>query len=156
MDAWYLLRCKPRQERRAIDNLENQSFLVYCPWLYRKLAKPEPLFPGYIFLYCAKNQQKLQFGKVRSTRGVMNFVKFGEHFATVPEELLDGIRRQEDLIKGEPIFKKGEIIEFADGPFKEMQAVYLCAQGEKRSVVMLNILNRQQEIKIDSDQIRKK
>ncbi len=30
-DAWYLVQCKPREDRRAVDNLRNQGFASFAP-----------------------------------------------------------------------------------------------------------------------------
>ncbi len=70
MDEWYLLRSKPRQELRAVENLERQGFIAYCPMLEKKRSRPEPLFPGYVFLQHEDFEVHPEFGKIRSTRGV--------------------------------------------------------------------------------------
>ena len=142
MDEWYLLRSKPRQELRAVENLERQGFIAYCPMLEQKRAKPEPLFPGYVFLQHEDFDEHPEFGKIRSTRGVGGFVKFGEDFAKLPDDLVDGIRRQEDAFVVCPLFKPGQLVEFSDGPFKDMQAVYQFEKGADRCMVLISILNR--------------
>ncbi|GAA4652475.1 transcription/translation regulatory transformer protein RfaH [Kistimonas scapharcae] len=155
MDEWYLLRSKPRQELRAVEHLERQGFTAYCPMLQKKKARIEPLFPGYVFLQHEAFEDNPDYGKVRSTRGVMTFVRFGDEFAKVPEELLEGVRHQEESLKGCPAFVEGQIVGFADGPFSEIQAVYLCERGEERSVVLLNVLNREQRMVVRTDNLRK-
>ena len=49
MKKWYLVKTKPRQEKIAISNLENQNYHVYCPWA-KINNKIVVLFPGYIFI----------------------------------------------------------------------------------------------------------
>ena len=155
MDEWYLLRSKPRQELRAVENLERQGFTAYCPMLQKKKARVEPLFPGYVFLQHEAFDDNPDYGKVRSTRGVMTFVRFGDEFAKVPEDLLEGVRHQEQSLMGAPAFEAGQMVEFTDGPFAEIQAVYLCDRGEERSVVLLNVLNREQRLVVRTDTLRK-
>ncbi|WP_211828586.1 transcription termination/antitermination NusG family protein [Kistimonas asteriae] len=155
MDEWYLLRSKPRQEQRAVENLERQGFTAYCPMLEKKKARVEPLFPGYVFLQHDAFEDNPDYGKVRSTRGVMTFVRFGDEFAKVPEELLEGVRHQEHSLRGSPAFEAGQVVGFTDGPFAEIQAIYLCDRGEERSVVLLNVLNREQRLVVRTENLRK-
>jgi hypothetical protein len=48
---WYLIHCKPREDERALENLERQTFECYCPVRLlercrdgRKYSATEPLF----------------------------------------------------------------------------------------------------------------
>ena len=38
MENWYLLKTKPRQEKKAKQNLKNQGYLTFCP-IKRKNTK---------------------------------------------------------------------------------------------------------------------
>ena len=49
MKKWYLIKTKPRQEKIAIANLENQSYKVYCPFALIN-NRNQFLFPGYLFI----------------------------------------------------------------------------------------------------------
>jgi transcription antitermination factor NusG len=60
---WLLLQVKPRQELRALENLERQKGECYC--LQKKVEKlsrgkriqlGEALFPGYLFINAARNK----------------------------------------------------------------------------------------------------
>ncbi|MGB1270836.1 MAG: transcription termination/antitermination NusG family protein [Endozoicomonas sp.] len=74
MPGWYLLKVKTREELRAVSNLENQEFEVYCPLLIEQ-GRDVPLFPGYLFVRL--NQDDLdRYHKIRSTRGVSEVVHF--------------------------------------------------------------------------------
>lgn len=156
---WYLLKTKPREEVRAVTHLENQNFTVYCPWI-NKLdkagkVKKEPLFPGYVFLN-NENIEGLNYTKVRSTRGVANFVRFGINHAQASDELITRIKRQEDLlcVKSKEKFKINQLVEFKEGPFKYLQGVYLCKSGDERCVILLNFLSREQKIIVNEEAIR--
>ncbi|MDD7804535.1 MAG: transcription termination/antitermination NusG family protein [Endozoicomonas sp. (ex Botrylloides leachii)] len=76
-EGWYLIKTKARQEQRACEHLENQGFNAYCPFMANKNATPEPLFPGYLFLYLDLHGIK-KHHKISSTRGVNNFVRFNQ------------------------------------------------------------------------------
>ena len=155
MEEWYVIKTRARQESRAQEHLENQGFDVYLPLLAMKHGKEEPLFPGYAFLY-HDTVVDLPYYRVRSTRGVSNFLRFGEaEPVKIPCELIDEIKEQEQLLAGQPVFSKGDIVHFRNGPFKEFQGVYLADSGDERSIVLLNFLNRQQKVKVHQKDLKK-
>ena len=78
MKKWYLIKTKPRQENTAIINLENQEYTTYCP-IAKINKKNVVLFPGYVFIYLDKHNEN--WSPIRSTKGVINFVRFGLNFA---------------------------------------------------------------------------
>ena len=54
---WLLLQVKPRQEMRALENLERQQAQCYCPLIQveklsrgKRIQVEEPLFSGYLFI----------------------------------------------------------------------------------------------------------
>ena len=59
MKAWYLVYCKPKNEVRAVQNLEMQGIETFLPMCIesKKLRSGEktvqkvPLFPSYLFIY---------------------------------------------------------------------------------------------------------
>ena len=61
-------------------------------------------------------------------------------------ELLEGIRHQEQSLKDCPVFKEGRVVGFAQGPFADIQAIYLCERDEERRVVLPKVLNREQPV----------
>ena len=73
MKNWYLIKTKPRQEKRAKQNLENQGYVTFCPItkINNKLAV---LFPGYLFVQL--NEKTQNWSPINSTKGVSCFVKF--------------------------------------------------------------------------------
>ncbi len=144
---WYVLKSKPRQEARAITHLENQAFTVYCPWLIRKDGSREPLFTGYMFIQL--DQFAESFHTVRSTRGVQNIIKYGDWWATADDAFIDYLKFKENGHRDAPLFVRDQAVEFRDGPFKGIEAVYLCANGDQRALVLLTILNRRQTLVVE-------
>ena len=56
-ETWYLLKTRPRQEKRALENLRSQNIECFCPevWIEKVLRGKkcqilEILFPGYLFV----------------------------------------------------------------------------------------------------------
>ncbi|MGB3620113.1 hypothetical protein FT643_12305 [Ketobacter sp. MCCC 1A13808] len=145
--SWYVIRTKSRQEARAVFNLENQDFKVYCPWLIRKNTQREALFTGYLFVQVDAFERS--YASLRSTRGVLSILKFGETWSTVDDEFIDYLKSNENKHCGVPLFKPQQEVIFKDGPFKGIEAVYLCANGEERAMVLISILNRLQKILVE-------
>ncbi|WP_461536363.1 transcription termination/antitermination NusG family protein [Spongorhabdus nitratireducens] len=155
MDEWYVIKIKPREEPRARVHLENQGFDYYFPKLVLKNQKEESLFPGYGFLF-HDTVENLPYHKIRSTRGLNGFLRFGMgEPVKVSTELIDTIKQQEKRLAGKPVFSKGDVVEFRDGPFKELQGVYLSDSGLERSMVLINFLNREQRVQVPQRVLRK-
>ena len=149
---WYLLRTKPREEWRAKQHLENQSFTTYLPVLTRRQGNREPLFPGYIFL--AEPAEELTLHTIRSTRGVMNFVRFGMEFAVATADLVREIKAIEAINQGVSQFKAGQKVECKSGPFAGIEAIFKMENGIDRCVILLKILNAEREIVVDQNNLK--
>lgn len=144
---WFVIRTKPRQEWKAKQNLENQHFEVYLPELALDTGKVEPLFPGYIFL---KNQAApTPFEKIRFTKGVLNYVRFGNQVALAKQALIDSLVDRENEFKHISTLTHNQKVVIKDGPFKDVQAIYLNKSGKDRVVLLLKILNTKQEVEME-------
>jgi len=147
MKKWYLIKTKPRQENTAIINLENQAYTTYCP-IGKINNKNVVLFPGYIFIHL--DNQIENWSPVRSTKGVLNFVRFGLNFAQVPDNIIEFIKNNEltveEKIKNLNKFKKGEKVQITDGLFKNCVAIFKSYKPDDRLILLMNILGQQQTI----------
>ena len=98
--GWYVLKTKPRQEDRALENLNRQGFKCFGPKLNverivrgKRSLRTEPLFPGYVFVQ--SDELAEQFYKLRSTYGVHSLVRFGDRIPKLPQSWIDSIRGME-------------------------------------------------------------
>ena len=154
MKNWYLIQSKPRQEDTAVQNLENQRYTVFHPKANIK-GKKVSLFPRYLFVQLDNKSQN--WSPIRSTTGVLNFVRFGLEFAKVPDEVVNMIKNQQqqtidkliDLSK----FHKNDKVEILSGPFKGQKAIFSSYNADERVIVLLKILNNQQKLAFDSKQL---
>ncbi len=154
MKKWYLIKTKPRQEKIAITNLKNQDYNVYCPWAIIN-NKNVILFPGYLFIHL---DEKLQnWSPIRSTKGVLNFVKFGLNFARIPDGVIDFIKTNESLtsekIKNLEKFKPGENVQITDGVFKNCVAIFKSFKSDERVILLMNLMGQQQTINVEKKSI---
>ena len=165
MDRWYAVCCKPRQETVAEENLLRQGFQVYLPRIrirHRRrgqwLDAVEPLFPRYVFI-CVDPKQR-SMAPVRSTRGAVGMVRFGGQPAVVPDVVIDALRQREDSASGlhedkRALFSAGEAVKFVDGPLAGMEGVFTEQDGEKRVIVLLELLGKANKVKVDRDWIER-
>jgi transcriptional antiterminator RfaH len=157
---WYLIHCKPREDERALENLERQGFECYRPAQLverrrngRRCAVPEPLFPNYLFIRLDRVNDN--WYPIRSTRGVIHIVRFNEFPLPVADAIIEGIRSRLAAVSVEPYLKSGDRVRIAEGPFSQLEAIFVANDGQNRVVLLLNILNRNQELSFPGEAVRK-
>jgi len=150
MKCWLLVQTKPKQEDRALENLERQGVLAFCPKVFveklsrgkRRVTK-EVLFPNYLFVEF--DQSKVSAMSVNYTRGVSRIVSFGDAPTRVPEQLISQLQKRVDqngdnLITNLPI--RGDQLQILDGPFRGLNAVFSQIDGDSRAVVLITMLSQ--------------
>lgn len=157
---WYLIHCKPREDERALENLERQGFECYRPAQLverrrngRRCTVPEPLFPNYLFIRLDRVNDN--WYPIRSTRGVIHIVRFNEFPLPVADAIIEGIRSRLAAVSVEPYLKPGDRVRIAEGPFSQLEAIFVANDGQNRVVLLLNILRRNQELSFPSETVRK-
>ena len=154
MKNWYLVKTKPRQENVAIKNLENQEYSTYCP-IVTINNKQVVLFPGYIFVHLDKKTDN--WLPIRSTKGVVNFVRFGLYFAQVPDNVIEFIKANKlislEKLKNLDKFKPGDKVQITDGVFKNCVAIFKSFKSDERVILLMNILGQQQAINIKQESL---
>jgi len=163
---WLLLQVKPRQEMRALENLERQQGECYCPLIQveklsrgKRIHAEEALFPGYFFINFDPQKSNLTYTAIRSSRGVSKIVRFGSEPAKVPESLILQIKGCEKVsllpLKAPNLPKKGDTVIIVEGAFKGLQAVYSQTDGQQRSIVLISLLHQQAPTSLANTQIQK-
>lgn len=155
---WYLIQCKVRQDGRAEEHLVRQGYQCYRP-MYRceRLLKgrvklvEESLFPGYVFVQLGLQDS---WAALRSTRGVLRVVGFGGKPTAIRAGLVEQLQRRQQVEEPLPLVA-GEKVRIVEGPFAELEAVFLEMDGKARVVLLLGFLQRQQKIQIPLTGIRK-
>jgi transcriptional antiterminator RfaH len=161
---WYLIHTKPRQERRALENLERQGYPCYLPiFPVQKIRRAklttveESLFPRYLFIQLSVGPQGMDWGPIRSTMGVSRLVRFGLEAAKVDQNIISFLRARETAFREEPPehFTPGERLTVIQGPFAGLDAVFQIADGEKRVIVLIEMLARQVKVAVTPGSVRK-
>ena len=160
-ERWYAVCCKPRQESVAEENLLRQGFRVYLPRIRIRQRRRghwidavEVLFPRYIFIRL--DPARRSTAPVRSTRGAVGLVRFGGQPAIVPDAVMDALREREDADSGlhedkRPLFNAGEAIKLVDGPLSGMEGVFTQQDGDKRVIILLELLGKANKVTVSRD-----
>lgn len=154
MRNWYLIKTKTRQENIAIQNLKNQEYSTYCATV-KIDNKHVVLFPGYIFIHL--DNKKENWSPIRSTKGVVNFVRFGLNFAQVPDTVIEFLKANQ-LINKEKLenlnqFKSGDKVQITDGVLKNCVAIFKSFKSDDRVILLMNLLGQQQSITIKQESV---
>lgn len=149
MESWYLLYCKRGQHVRAQEHLERQHVQCLVPTIKlekmvrgRRTMADEPLFPNYMFIVF--DPEKIHTTTISSTRGVSHFVRFGHQLAKVNPDVIEQIIHQPPTDVRDPETPhEGDQVLIIEGVFEGLQAIYTEPDGERRSHLLLNLLNKQ-------------
>ena len=166
LSNWLLVQVKPRQEMRALENLERQQGECYCPLIQveklsrgKRIHVKEALFPGYFFINFDLEKSNLTYTAIRSSRGVSKIVRFGEEPVRVPESLILQIKDCEKVslpsLSVPNLPQKGDQVIIVEGPFKGLQAVYSQTDGQQRSIVLIGLLHQKTPTSLANTQIEK-
>ena len=154
---------KSQKETLAYDHLERQGFLAYCPMLRKEIKyksktkiKSLPLFPRYLFIQANEIALK-KIHLIRSTVGVSNPILRDGKPIYIKDEILDAVRHAEKVYLGqvETIFNAGDRVIIDEGIYKDIEAIYQNNDGLERAVLMLNLLQKSTQLKIETRRIRK-
>ncbi|MFP1723458.1 transcription/translation regulatory transformer protein RfaH [Lonsdalea quercina] len=161
MESWYLLYCKRGQLLRAKEHLERQTVNCLSPMITiekvvrgKRTEVSEPLFPNYLFV--AFDPEHIHTTTISATRGVSHFVRFGALPATVPQGVIDELALNPTLVVTDPETPQpGDTVTITEGTFNGLEAIYAEPDGEARSMLLLNLLNKQVKQSIDNRQFKK-
>ena len=152
MQKWYVAQCRPKEEERALQNLNNQGIEAFYPYAEVKkrvrsklVMRTEALFPGYIFVRA--NLNIVSATTIGSTRGVRSLVRFGGYPSVVPGELVDDLiaRCDSEALRAQlsDVPHQGETVQIEQGPFAGLEAIYQEADGEVRAILLLTLLQKE-------------
>jgi transcriptional antiterminator RfaH len=87
---------------------------------------------------------------LRNTRGVSQIVKSGGKFAELDEETFKQVQNYEHALLSRPVraYRIGENVTFTHGAFRDIRAIFEEADGDKRVILLFEILNRQVRLSV--------
>lgn len=149
--SWYVVHTKPRQESRALLNLERQGYECFLPHITKKkLGRSslelitEPLFARYLFISLDTDLSSKSWAPIRSTLGVSKLVTFGSEPAQVHSLLIEQLKDHETNLSRQPQspFQEGDRVTIRGGAFAGLEAIYQIDDGVARAMVLIELLHR--------------
>jgi transcriptional antiterminator RfaH len=161
---WHLVHTKPKQEKCALENLLSQGYQCYLPTIPSEKMRHgvltigyEPLFPRYLFIRLGCGGLAKSWSPIRSTKGVSRLVSFGMAPARVDDGLIELLQTQEASVKTKPrpLFTPGENVRLTEAPFAGIEGIYQMADGQRRAMVLIEILSRPVAVRVAPASLRK-
>jgi transcriptional antiterminator RfaH len=160
---WFVVRSKPGDEARVVNNLSNQGLETLLPLIEegrftggKWVKRIRPLFPNYLF---ARFSLGSHFAKVRWTRGVQKVLGTREGPVPISEGVVRIIRErmgEDRLVKLEDDLEEGSRVKVTEGPFKDLLGVFQKKMSDKGRVrILLDLVGVDIPIQLARWQIRK-
>jgi len=155
---WYALRTKPRKEEVVWRQVKTQGFDTYYPMLRVNPVNPRsrkirPYFPGYLFVRA--DLVEVGVSVFQWMPHSLGLVSFGGEPSSVPESLIQAIRKRVDEIAaagGETFdgLHAGDTVRISDGPFRGYEAIFDARlPGSERVRVLLELLGSQRKVPLE-------
>ncbi len=156
---WLAVHTQPRQEEVAEKHLRQQGFAVFLPRLRQRKRRGTrwqwvvgPLFPRYLFIQVELGRQST--ASIRSTRGVIGLVRFGQELVPVDPSIIHFLMDHQDPELAAQVddawpHRPGDRVEIADGPFSGLSGIYQISDDVARATLLIEILGRKAEVVVD-------
>jgi len=145
---WYVIQTQPRFESRAIANLEQQGYLVFCPRIAKAVRHARkttqilaPLFPKYVFVQLDILREPWR--NVNNTSGVPRQITCGDFPQAVPSEVVEAMRarlRSKGAMDWTHSFRAGRTVRIAEGTFENFVGTFEQLDASGRVHVLLDLL----------------
>ncbi|MEL7290569.1 MAG: transcription/translation regulatory transformer protein RfaH [Pseudomonadota bacterium] len=160
-----MLYCKRSEQARATLNLELQGVECCYPQILadkirrgQRSQALEPLFPNYVFANF--DPEAIAHTTVCSTRGVIDFVRQGPRPVVVDAKVVSNLQAYEQSDEQQcavsQAYVPGDRVEMSRGPFAGVEAICQESDGDKRAILLINMINQPVEIKEEYSAIKRK
>jgi transcriptional antiterminator RfaH len=159
--GWAVVNTQPHREHIAVDNLQRQEFIPYCPLVKRRHRHARratdvlrPLFPGYLFVKI--NPDLTRWRPMLSTFGVRSVVRCGEEVSLLDDAFVQAIRaRETDGIISRPAspYQIGQEVRVSGGAFDGLVATIIEMHERDRLTVLMQLLSRMVKVRLDERQV---
>jgi transcriptional antiterminator RfaH len=162
---WYLVHTKPKQENCALDNLRRQGCQCYLPTL-----PSEKLRQGVLRMMDEPSVSALPVhspgtGGFGQELGAHPFGQRRQPAGELRGGSSQSVRqfdRSSACVRGvypgrEPnrLFKPGERVRLVEAPFAGIEGIYQMADGERRVMVLIELLSKQVRLRVAPASLRK-
>lgn len=158
---WVVVNTQPHKEILATENLERQSFSVYCPLVRKQIRHARrvqdvlrPLFPGYLFVQMTPAVQRWQ--SIFSTFGVRTVVCCGERLSYLDDGFIRSLKSRElegVIVRPESPYTIGQQVRLSSGPFDGLVATIIDMNEKERLIVLMDLLNRPVKVMVEASNV---
>lgn len=157
---WYLLTSRPRMEGRVTSHLDRLGLNWLAPtvpmerWVSgKRVVREEWLFPRYVFVQV--DFTHTPFNYLQYLQGVSGFVRRAGQLLQVPDGVVQRLQCRAESREGAPTatvarYSRGDRVRLNGGGFVDVEALYLEPDGERRSVLLVQMLGRELETTVDN------
>lgn len=149
-EAWYAVKCLPRREALAADQLTRQGFRIFFP-VRKEFASGRSgpratlvaFFPSYLFV--ALDLEADRWRSVNGTVGVVGLVQFGPRPSRVPPDFIEylALRTSADgAVRMEHEYNPGDVVEIRGGVLHRSNAIFSRMLEGDRVEVLLSLMSR--------------
>jgi len=158
---WYVIRTKPRWEKKVAFQIEKKQLEVFLPilekiriWSDRKKKIQEPMFSGYVFVRADETER---LTAISNTLGAMGYIFFNKRPAVMRDEdilyIKMSLKEPERISIEEKQIKKGDYITVKRGPFRGMKGFVNDFKGEYKLTVNLEELSTAFSVTLMLDEV---
>jgi transcription antitermination factor NusG len=156
-EAWWVLRTKPRQEKKLARWLGRGEMAYFVPmrrrvrnWRGRRIRSEEPVLTGYVFMRGSEAHATRAYG----SGAVVERLRV-ENDGGLYSELraLDALCALQRELRELPGLLEGREVELKAGPLKGMRGVIAHSGAAATFVVRLEILGRILEVALDPAEV---
>jgi transcriptional antiterminator RfaH len=158
---WVVVNTHPHKEAFATDNLERQSFSVYCPLVRKQIRHARrvqdvlrPLFPSYLFVQIEPAMQRWQ--SICSTFGVRSLVCCGERLSYLDDGFIRSLKTRElegVIVRPQTPYSVSQQVRLSGGPFDGLVATIIEMNEKERLIVLMDLLNRPVKVMVDASNV---
>lgn len=165
MKRWYVAHTRAQSERRALEHLTNQGFDAWLPEFHKRRRHARrtewvrrPLFPRYVFVHLDLDAERWR--SVLGTVGIQALIGGADRPTPIADAVIEAIRArvdQDGLVRINPAdtLKAGEVVRIADGPFADLEGIFLDMADNERVAILLSLLGRNVKVTVSADQVER-
>ena len=160
--SWAVVRSKPRQERRAANNLQAQGYETLLPLQNVTVRRSKklvdmsvPLFSGYLFVKMPEQCSR----SILSTFGVSQLITGdGGKPKKIDPKIIDEIFKHCDgtgHYSSPSYYQTGDNVKLVRGPFESAVAKVKSLQSEDRLWVFLDLMGQSVKVSVSRSDVLK-
>lgn len=157
-DEWFVVHVKPRQEKKLAHYCKIHNINYFLPlqqstkvYQRRKVTFTKPVFPGYVFLKCSRDQKSilLRSGAIVRFLKVLNEGELLEDLSNVYLATSQNIP-----IERHPYLEDGYSVRIIKGTFEGTEGIVVDAEDPEQVIIGIHLIQEAICITVSPDDIK--